>query len=156
MAAECVILIGLPASGKSSFYRERFAATHDHVSKDLMRNARSPERRQQQLIAASLDAAHSVVVDNTNPTRAGRADIIRLAHVRGVPVVGYYFETAAGDALRRNRAREGRQRVPEVAIFTVRKRLEPPLRTEGFEQLYLVRLNEEDQSFDVAPYPGEA
>jgi predicted kinase len=155
MAAECVILIGLPASGKSSFYRERFAATHDHVSKDLMRNARSPERRQQQLIAASLEAEHSVVVDNTNPTRAVRADIIRLAHARGVPVIGYYFDTSAGDALRRNRARPGRQRVPEVAIFTVRKWLEPPVTSEGFDQLYLVRLNEQEQSFDVAPYPGE-
>jgi predicted kinase len=38
---ECVILIGLPASGKSTFFRERFAATHDHVSKDLLRNNRS-------------------------------------------------------------------------------------------------------------------
>jgi predicted kinase len=149
---ECVILIGLPASGKTTFYRERFAATHDHVSKDLMRHARSPERRQQQLIAASFAAGRSVVVDNTNPSRAVRAPVIAFARERGVRVIGYFFDTAAGDALRRNRAREGRERVPEVAIFTVRKRLEPPERAEGFDELFLVRLNEQERRFDVTPY----
>ena len=51
---ECVILIGLPASGKSTFFRERFAGTHDHISKDLLRNNRRPQRRQEQLIEESL------------------------------------------------------------------------------------------------------
>jgi predicted kinase len=155
MPAECVILIGLPASGKSSFYRERFSQTHDHISKDLMRHNRAPERRQQQLIVASFDAGHSVVVDNTNPTRAERAEIIRLAQARSVPVIAYYFDTSAGDALRRNRMRQGRERVPEVAIFTVRKRLEPPLKSEGFEAVHLVRLDEHGHTFDVSPYPGD-
>ena len=31
-----MILVGLPGAGKTTFYRERFAATHRHVSKDLM------------------------------------------------------------------------------------------------------------------------
>jgi predicted kinase len=31
---ELVIFIGLQASGKSTFYHERFARTHVHVSKD--------------------------------------------------------------------------------------------------------------------------
>ena len=146
-----MILIGLPASGKSSFYRERFAATHDHVSKDLMRNAARPQARQQQLIAASLAAGRSVVIDNTNPTRAARAAIVGLARQHGVPVMAYYFETTASDALRRNRQREERDRVPDVAIFTVRKRLEPPDASEGFDRIYLVRLHEAERRFEVAP-----
>ena len=71
---ECVILIGLPASGKSTFYRERFSSTHDVVSKDAMRHTRQPQRRQEELIDASLAAGRSVVVDNTNPRAADRAD----------------------------------------------------------------------------------
>ena len=39
---ELVILVGLQASGKSTFFRERFAATHEHVSKDLFRNNKTP------------------------------------------------------------------------------------------------------------------
>lgn len=147
------MLVGLPASGKSSFYRERFAGTHDHVSKDLMRHARQPGKRQQQLIAASLAAGRSVVVDNTNPSRAVRAAIVALAWEHGATPVAYFFETAAGDALRRNRARPGRERVPDVAIFTVRKRLEPPERSEGFERVYLVRLHEAERRFEVSELP---
>jgi predicted kinase len=146
---ECVILIGLPASGKSTFFRDRFAGTHDHVSKDLLKHNRRPQRRQEQLIAESLASGRSVVVDNTNPSVAARAAIIAVARTHGADVVGYFFPTEAADALRRNRARQGRERVPDVAIFTVRKRLEPPAIEEGFDRLYTVRLNEAERRFVV-------
>lgn len=153
--AECVILIGLPASGKSSFFRERFAATHDHISKDRMKHARLPERRQQTILAESLAAGRSVVVDNTNPDAATRAPIIETARRHGAEVVGYFFDTAAADALRRNRGREGRERVPDVAIFTARKRLQRPRRAEGFDRLYRVTLDEAGRRFEVVDWPEE-
>lgn len=146
-----MILIGLPASGKSSFFRERFAATHDHVSKDLLRNNKKPQRRQEHLIAESLASGRSVVVDNTNPSVTARAPIIAVAKRYGADVSGYFFLTDARDALRRNRAREGRDRVPDVAIFTVRKRLAPPTMAEGFDRLFTVRMNELDRAFEVSP-----
>ena len=145
-----MILIGLPASGKSTFFRERLAGTHDHVSKDLMRNSRQPQRREEQLLAESLAGGRSVVVDNTNPSAAVRADIIRLARTHGARVIGYFFPTEARDALRRNRAREGRERVPDVAVFTVRKQLQPPVIDEGFDELYVVRMQEDTRTFDVS------
>jgi predicted kinase len=149
---ECVILIGLPAAGKSTFYRERFAGTHDHVSKDLLGHARRPQQRQEQLVAESLAGGRSVVIDNTNPRAADRAPLIALARAHGAGVTGYYFPTEARDALRRNRAREGRGRVPDVAIFTVRKRLEPPALEEGFDRLFVVTMNEPERRFEVEDY----
>jgi len=146
---ECVILIGLPAAGKTTFFRERFAATHDHISKDVLRNNKRPSRRQEHLIAESLAAGRSVVVDNTNPSATARAPLIEIARKYGAEVVGYFFVSEAGDALRRNRTREGRERVPDVAIFTVRKHLQPPASTEGFDRLYAVRMNEAERRFDV-------
>ena len=148
---EVVILVGLPASGKTSFYRERFAATHDHVSKDVMRHNKRPQRRQEQLMAAALAEGRSVVIDNTNPSVEVRAPLIALARVNGAEVVGFVFRTEAGDALRRNRAREGRARVPDVAIFTTRKKLEPPSYAEGFDRLFEVTLDEPARRFDVRP-----
>jgi predicted kinase len=152
MQAECVILIGLPASGKTSFYRERFASTHAHVSKDLLRNNRRADRRQEQLITESLAGGRSVVVDNTNASIEVRAQLVALARAHGAEVIGYYFPTETADALRRNRTRRGRERVPDVAIFAIRKRLEPPSVAEGFDRLFTVRLDESNGRFDVVPY----
>jgi len=148
---ECVILVGLPGSGKSTFYRERLAATHELVSKDAMRHNRQPQRRQEQLIEAALAAGRSVVIDNTNPRLADRAPLIAAARRHGAQVTGYFFAPEAADALRRNRGREGRERVPAVAIFATRKRLEMPTLDEGFDRLYVVTVNEASRSFDVRP-----
>ena len=150
-----MILIGLPAAGKSTFYRERFAATHDHISKDLLRGNRRPEERQQQLLINSLAQGRSVVIDNTNATFKIRAALIQAARAHRARVIGYYFPTDAAAVLRRNRGREGRERVPDVAIFTIRKRLEPPARDEGFDELFDVKLVEGERRFEVIPRIGD-
>ncbi|HEX8679764.1 MAG TPA: ATP-binding protein, partial [Chthoniobacterales bacterium] len=99
---ECVILIGLPAAGKSTLYRERFAATHVHVSKDLWPNATKREARQQKLLEESLAAGSSVVIDNTNPSVVERAPLIAIARARGARVIGYFFHVSTRAAVARN------------------------------------------------------
>ena len=150
MDAQLVIFVGLQASGKSTFFRERFAATHEHVSKDLLRNNRDRNRRQGQLIEAALRSWRSVVVDNTNPTAEDRRPLVELGRRFGARVVGYYFDSEVSDCLARNARREGRARVPDVAVFATAKRLVPPSRDEGFDELYRVRL--EGQGFEVRAY----
>jgi predicted kinase len=76
---EIVLLVGLQGSGKSTFYRTHYTATHVLVSKDRLRNNRRPQRRQMQLIEQALKEGSSVVVDNTNVTVELRALIIQLA-----------------------------------------------------------------------------
>ena len=136
---EVVVLVGLPAAGKSTFYRQRFAATHAHVSKDLFANNRQPARRQVELIARALADGRSVVVDNTNPTRAERASIVQQARAHGARVSVYYFDCAPKECLARNAARQGRARVPTVGIFAIAKRLQRPAPDEGFDQLFAVK-----------------
>lgn len=148
MPAELVILIGLQGSGKSSFYRARFAGTHDWVSKDRFPNNRNPARRQRQLLEESLLAGRSVAIDNTNATATDRADLIALARSFGATVVGYYFESRLADCLERNRQRAGKERVPDVALYITRKRMQPPSLAEGFDRLFLVRLRD-DAQFEV-------
>src|SRR5947209_14086033 len=101
MPPELVVLIGLQGSGKSSFYRARFAGTHDWVSKDRFPNNRNPARRQRHLVEEALGAGRSAVVDNTNPTPEDRADLIALARSLGATVAGYYFESRLPDCLGR-------------------------------------------------------
>ncbi len=142
---ELILFVGLQASGKSSLYRDRLAATHELVSKDLMPNNPRPERRQRQLIEDALARAASVVVDNTNATSAARAPLIALGHSFGAQVTGYYFDTPLGVCLARNRQREGRARVPDIALFATRKILTPPALDEGFDQLFRVTLTSEGE-----------
>ena len=147
MDTELVIFVGLQASGKSTFFRERFAATHGHVSKDLFRNNRNRNRRQGELVEAALRSGRPVVVDNTNPAVEDRRPLVELGHRFGATVVGYHFDSGVRDCLARNARREGKARVPDVAIFATAKRLVPPSREEGFDELYCVRLD--GRAFEV-------
>ncbi|MFL6583067.1 MAG: AAA family ATPase [Chthoniobacterales bacterium] len=149
MQLECVILIGLPGAGKSTFYRERFASTHLQVSKDMWPNGSGREARQRKTIAEALAGGQSVVVDNTNPTVAERAAIIRIAQGQGARVIGYFFDVATRVAVARNAERTGRGKVPNVAIFTTAKRLERPTVREGFDELHRVEIAE-DRSLRLA------
>jgi predicted kinase len=146
---ECVIFIGLPASGKTTFYTRRFAGTHAHISKDHWPNATRKDERQAALIRTALAAGTSVVIDNTNPAVVDRAPLIAIARELGARVIGYYFTATTREAVGRNRGREGKQRVPDVAIFTKAKRMAPPTLAEGFDELYRVAIRE-DGDYEIS------
>src|SRR5581483_10407647 len=96
---EAVIFCGIQASGKTTFYRERFFDTHVRISLDLVRT----RRREDLLIAACLAGRQPFVVDNTNATVADRARYIEPARSAGFAVVGYYFANDRRAAFDRNR-----------------------------------------------------
>jgi tRNA uridine 5-carbamoylmethylation protein Kti12 len=150
---ELVILVGLQGSGKTTFFRERFAATHAHVSKDNFRSNPRPARRQRNLIVGAFAAGRSVVVDNTNPTAAVRAELVALGRAAGAEVACYYFPPDVDASLRRNASREGKARVPDHAVRATAARLEPPTPAEGFDRLYRVRLID-GVGFEVAEVTG--
>jgi predicted kinase len=146
---ELIILTGLQGSGKSTFYRSRFSATHVLVSKDRMPNRPKRAVRQRQLIGEALQAGRSVVVDNTNPTSSEREELIRLGRKYGAVIIGYYFASEVRKCAERNQQRTGKERVPDVAIFVTAKKLEHPSLREGFDRLYDVTLSDGD--FEVTP-----
>lgn len=151
---ETVILIGLQASGKTSFYKTQFSVTHEQISKDLLPK-KNKQKRQERLLGDALSAGRSVVIDNTNVTRADRSVIIVQAKASGSEIVGYYFESRVEPSLARNAARIGVAKVSEVAILGTAKRLERPTMSEGFDRLFYVALLG-DGKFRVEPWIEEA
>ena len=136
---ECVVLIGLPGAGKTTFFNRHLATTHVHISKDLFPpSARDKQARQDAALRRALAAGQSVIVDNTSVTPADRAAVIAIAREFGARIVGYYFSISTRDAVARNETREGRAKVPKVAIFTSAKRLVPPAIEEGFDELSVI------------------
>jgi predicted kinase len=133
-----VIFCGSQATGKSSFYRERFFRTHVRLSLDLLRT----RHRERLLLQACLSARQPFVIDNTNPTRGDRARYVEAARAAGFRVSGYFFDSTVEAALRRNAARPPSERVPIAGIRGTFKRLEAPTRAEGFDELFRVTIGD--------------
>jgi len=133
---EMLLFVGIQGTGKTTFYRERFFETHVRVSRDMLRT----RHRQNLLVAACLAAKQPFVVDDTNVTKARRAEHIAAAKSAGFRVIGFYFRSPLGDALRRNRERPPGRVVPAAGVAGTHKRLEPPIWEEGFDELHLVEV----------------
>jgi predicted kinase len=137
---ELVVFVGLQGAGKTTCYRCCFARTHEHTSKDAWPNARHRQRRQLRLIDQALGAGRSVVVDNTNPALEDRLPLVAAARTHDAVAVAVWFPVSVGECLARNLRRQGRARVPEVAIFSTARRLRPPSTQEGFDRVQIARM----------------
>ncbi len=135
---QAVIFSGIQASGKTTFYVERFLATHVRISMDLMRT----RHRERHFLELCLATGQRFVVDNTNPTVAERRPYVDAARQAGYEVVGYQFRTAPRDALDRNQRRAGRARIPVAGLLGTYKRLEPMRHEEGYGQVLVVEIGE--------------
>jgi predicted kinase len=136
---QAVLFIGIPATGKSSFYRERFFRSHVRISLDMLRT----RRRERILLAACLLAQQPFVVDNTNLSRQARALYIELAKESRFQVVGYFFQSRVAEAVARNARRPAADRIPAKGVGGATRRLELPSLDEGFDALHFVSLTEE-------------
>ncbi len=144
---EAVIFIGIQGAGKSTFYRERFFDTHLRISLDLMKT----RHRERTFVQTCVATGQRFVVDNTNVRAAERAAYIEAAKPAGFRVIGYFFDAALRDALRRNGQREGTAKIPVPGVIGTLKRLERPNPREGFDELYVVTRDEADR-FVVTPW----
>jgi predicted kinase len=129
---EAVILCGVQGAGKTTLYRDRFLETHVRVAMDLLRT----RAREEAFVALCLEQRQPFVVDATNPTPADRRRYVEPARAAGFKVVGYLVEIADAQALARNAARSGRQRVPAAAVVGTARRLLRPSPEEGFDELW--------------------
>jgi predicted kinase len=135
---EAIILIGVQASGKSTFYKQRFVDSHLRINLDMLKT----RYREEILLRACLEAKQPFVVDNTNTLTRQRARYIEAAREARFRVIGYYFRSSIGDALRRNRQRAAEQVVPDKGISGTYYQLNVPVLAEGFDELYYVTVKE--------------
>lgn len=133
---EAVIFCGIQATGKTTFFKERFFRTHAYISLDQL-NTRNKESK---FIETCINTAHPFVIDNTNPTPEDRKRYIDIARANKFRVIGYYFQSKVADALARNDQRTGKEKIPEVGILSAYNRLVLPSLKEGFDELYYVTM----------------
>jgi len=147
---EAVIFIGIQATGKSTFYKERFFKTHIRINLDMLKT----RSREDILLDACIKAKQPFVVDNTNPSIEDRKKYIDIAKNAKFRVVGYYFQSNIADAIMRNEKREGKECIPLAGIKSTHAKLQLPSLEEGFDELYYVKIDDENK-FVVEEWKNE-
>lgn len=135
---EAVIFIGIQASGKSTFYKEKFFDTHVRINLDMLKT----RHREKVLFQACLDARQPVVIDNTNPAPGDRRRYTEPARLAGFRIVGYYFSSCLEECKARNVQRPAARVVPLPGLFGTYRRLVLPSQAEGFDQLWHVKIDQ--------------
>ncbi|XP_005096369.1 bifunctional polynucleotide phosphatase/kinase [Aplysia californica] len=133
-AQELVMLVGPPASGKSTF-RQRYLEPHGYVA--VNRDTLGTAEKCLKVAKEAISSGKSVVVDNTNPSASARAPFIKLAKDKGIPCRCFWLQTPLDLAhhlnLFRQNQTEGKcRRVPDVGYNVFKKNFEEPKSTEGF------------------------
>jgi len=134
---DMVIMVGLPASGKSHFSKTHFVpGGYEWVNRDTLSTAEKCLKVAQ----AALKAGKCVVIDNTNPDPAARKPFIDAATKAGCTVRAFVWSTPREVCEHLNwvRVKETKgavRRLPDVAFNVCNKKFTPPTLDEGFSEI---------------------
>jgi predicted kinase len=142
-----VLAIGLPGSGKTTWFRRRGVTP---LSSDLLRNILFDdveEQRYQGLVFSTLRSllrARLIArmpwnyVDATNLSIHERRQWIKMAKSFGYEVQAVFFDVPLDVCLDRNSKRD--RSVSEDVMRKMAEKLKPPVFEEGFEKITVVRV----------------
>ena len=137
-----VVLVGLPASGKSTWIQQCgvFALSSDEVREMLSGDVTDQSMNRlvfqtlRQLAAARVRAGADVTyIDSTALTPWERRCWIRFGELHDCTVEAVFFDVPLEECKRRNAART--RVVPESVMDRMAARLGPPSLDEGFTQV---------------------
>jgi predicted kinase len=146
-----VLAIGLPGSGKSSWFKRRGVTP---LSSDLLRTLLfddTTEQRYQDLVFGTLRAllrARLVArmpwnyVDATNLSPRERHGWIKMAHDFGFEVHAVFFDVPVEVCMERNQRRA--RTVPDDVMHRMAAKLRPPTFEEGFSKIIVVRVKKKE------------
>jgi protein phosphatase len=146
-----VVIVGIAASGKSTFAAKHFAPT-EVLSSDAFRALIADDPTAQgatddafellhRLLEMRLRRGRLTVVDATNVEDWARAELLRVAKRHRRPAVAIVLDVPVEVALERNAGRES-PRPPPAAIRRQHRWLAdsmPALAHEGFEAVHVLR-----------------
>ena len=126
---EVVIMVGYPASGKSTVAKNILESSGYHrVDGDSLKTTKAMIKDAEKHVSEA-----SIVFDSTAGTKDKRAEFIAFAKSYNLPVRVFWIQTPIEKSMEHNkqRASEGGVKVPDVVFYVYRKKFEIPNDDEG-------------------------
>lgn len=145
-----VLAIGLPGSGKTTWFRRRGVTP---LSSDLLRSVLFDDVEEQKFQGLVFTTLRSLLlarlkahmpwnyVDATNLSPHERRQWIRMSKSFGYEVQAVFFDVPLEVCLERNRSRD--RMVSEDVMRKMAEKLKPPVFEEGFSKITVVRVKRE-------------
>lgn len=155
-----VLAIGLPGSGKTTWYKRRGVTP---LSSDMLRTILFDDITDQRYSGLVFSTLRSLLrarliakmpwnyVDATNLSAHERRQWIKMAKSFGYEAQAVYFDVPLAVCLERNSKRE--RRVADDVMQKMAERLRPPSFKEGFSKITVVRVKGQAGSTPAAPEP---
>ncbi|XP_061169091.1 bifunctional polynucleotide phosphatase/kinase-like [Saccostrea echinata] len=134
---ELVMMVGCPASGKSTF-RKRYFEPHGYTA--INRDTLGTMDKCLKACKEALSKGKSVIVDNTNPREDARQPFTQLAKKQGIQCRCFVMNTPVELAKHMNYVRQNQtngevRRIPEVGYNVYKKGFSAPTKKEGFSDI---------------------
>lgn len=129
---EMVLMVGYPASGKSTFVK-KYMSTYKRINQDELKT----KTKCLSETKLALSKGQSVIIDNTNPNKETRKLYINLAKEKGIPVRIFLMETPENLAIHNNNYRgflDGNT-ISSIAFRMFKSKFEEPTLDEGIKEI---------------------
>lgn len=126
---EVVIMVGYPASGKSTISKDLESEGYYRVEGDLHKSVPA------MIKDAEKHIDKSIVFDSTAGSKVKRAEFVKFAQKHDLPVRVFWMQTSIDVSIERNkqRALAGGPKIPIIGFYLYRKHFEEPTEDEGFK-----------------------
>lgn len=131
-----ILMIGYPASGKSSFSKKilQDKLGFVHLEKDVLKT----DAKMKKEATKYLNENKSIIIDATHGTSKSRKIYIDFAKTNNIDIIAIHINTSIEQSMLHNVIRAGLGtgvKIPNVAYYVFRKKYEEPRKEEGFKDI---------------------
>ncbi len=140
-----IIMMGIQGSGKSTFCAKNFPE-YTRINLDTLRT----RKKEKDALWLAINRKENIIIDNTNPTASDRKKYIEAGKASQYRIIGYFMQSRLQECIEQNDSRQGKEKIPSIAIACTSNKLEMPGYEEGFDELYFVKIT--DAGFFVSKW----
>lgn len=151
---EMVILVGYPASGKSTIAEQIQSINYfneivcDIINRDTLKTISKCLK----VCEISMKENKNVIIDNTNPDKKTREKFIKLAQKYKYKITCVEMKTSLLESLHNNYFRSfnfNKQLIPKIAYNVYKSKYKTPTLIEGFNRIIKTRINIYDIMYEI-------